>query len=180
MKIVSAISSALAWVEGSLTALLLAAMILLAFLQVILRNFFATGIFWVDPFLRHMVLWVGFLGASLATRREKHINLDLITRFMSPRGVEMVRVVSNLFAGTVTAFLARAGWTFVQNEMGSGAELFRIGESVYPGWWFEVIIPAGFALMAFRFFIRAVEHLIRTIHPPAVPDHTVNVPSPEL
>jgi TRAP-type C4-dicarboxylate transport system permease small subunit len=180
MKLVGAISRALAWIEGGLTAILLATMIILAFLQVILRNFFQTGILWIDPFLRHMVLWVGFLGASLATRQEKHINLDLITRFLPPRGVEMVRIFSNLFAGAVTGFLAQAGWTFVQNEMSSGEELFRIGESAIPGWWFEVIIPAGFALMAFRFFIRAVEHLIRTIHPPAVADQTINVPTPEL
>ena len=179
MKFVNAVSRMLAWFEGTLTAFLLASMILLAFLQVILRNFFSTGILWVDPFLRHMVLWVGFLGASLATRQEKHINLDLVTRFMAPRGVEMVRICSNLFAGIVTGLLARAGWTFVQSEMGSREELFRIGLTSFPGWWFETIIPAGFALMAFRFSIRSVEHLVRAIHPPAVSEPTTNVPTLE-
>jgi C4-dicarboxylate transporter, DctQ subunit len=180
MRIINAVSRGLAWAEGALTAVLLGIMILLAFLQVILRNFFSTGILWLDPFLRHMVLWVGFLGASLATRQEKHINLDVITRLLPPRGVEAVRIVSNLFAAAVTLFLARAGWTFLGSEMGSPEELFRIGQASFAAWWFEAIIPAGFALMAFRFSIRVVEHLIRTIHPPAVVEPTTTVPAPEL
>jgi TRAP-type C4-dicarboxylate transport system permease small subunit len=180
MKVLDALSRALAWIEGTLTALLLGSMIVLAFLQVILRNFFSTGILWVDPFLRHMVLWVGFLGASLATRQEKHLNLDLITRLLPPRGVEMSRIVTNLFAALVTGFLAQAGWTFVVSEMASREELFRIGETSYPGWWFETVIPAGFALMAFRFSIRAVEHLIRSFHPPDSAETPPNIPAPGL
>jgi len=179
VKLLNAISRGLSWAEGTLTAVLLTVMILLAFLQVILRNFFATGILWIDPFLRHMVLWIGLLGASLATRQERHINLDIITRTMAPRSVEMVRIASNLFAGIVTGFLARAGWTFVQSEMGSREELFRIGDMIFPGWWFETIIPLGFALMTFRFLIRSYEHLVRTVHPPPVAEATRNVPTPE-
>ena len=179
MKAIKAVSGAMAWVEGTLTALVLGAMILLAFLQVILRNFFSTGILWVDPFLRHMVLWVAFLGASLATRQEKHINLDVITRFLTPRGFEAARLAANLFACAVTLFLAGAGWTFVLSEMGSRENLFRIGETAFPGWWFETIIPVGFALMAFRFLIRSIEHLMGTLHPPAVVEPTVNIPNLE-
>ena len=59
------------WIEKTETVLLiviLTVMILLSFLQVLLRNFFDQGLLWGDIFLRNLVLWVGFLGASLATR----------------------------------------------------------------------------------------------------------------
>ncbi|MCK5358284.1 MAG: hypothetical protein KAJ48_07800, partial [Elusimicrobiales bacterium] len=35
-------------------------MVTLSFLQVVLRLFFNYGIVWLDPVLRHMVLWSGF------------------------------------------------------------------------------------------------------------------------
>jgi|ERR1041384_156900 TRAP-type C4-dicarboxylate transport system permease small subunit len=177
MKAVKAFSRGLAAVEGGLTALVLGVMVVLSFLQVILRNFFSTGILWVDPFLRHLVLWAGFLGASLATRQEKHISLEVITRFLRPRGVESARLAANLFACAVTVFLALAGLTFVRSEMASPEELFRIGEVSFAAWWFETIIPAGFALMAFRFLIRAIEHMGGVVHPPEAVEPAEDIPT---
>ncbi|MBI2341120.1 MAG: TRAP transporter small permease subunit, partial [Deltaproteobacteria bacterium] len=55
--------------------LAMAAMIVLGFLQVVLRNFFGSGISWADVTVRHLVLWVGFFGAVLATIENRHITL---------------------------------------------------------------------------------------------------------
>ena len=51
---------------GVVTALLLL-LVGVGFLQIVLRNFFQTGLLWGDPLMRHAVLWLGCLGASLAT-----------------------------------------------------------------------------------------------------------------
>jgi len=45
-------------VEKVLIAALLTVMLLLAFLQIVLRNFFATGIDWSDSLVRYLVVWV--------------------------------------------------------------------------------------------------------------------------
>ena len=58
--------------EKVLLSVMLAAMILLAFLQIVLRNFFDTGLPWGDSLVRYLVLWVGFIGAALATNEESH------------------------------------------------------------------------------------------------------------
>jgi C4-dicarboxylate transporter DctQ subunit len=174
LKIISALLTKL---ENGLVVLLLGSMVVLAFLQVILRNVFSTGLMWADPFLRHLVLWIGFLGASLATQQEKHINLDILTRYLSPRWVSVVRTLANAFAVVVTAFLARAGWTFVQNEMGSPEPLFTIGQTAVPAWWLQLIIPIGFALMAFRFAIRAISHGNEIFRPPTEIKPSTNIPT---
>ena len=179
MKITKALSSALSFLERTLLVLLLGVMVVLAFLQVVMRNMFSTGIIWADPFLRHMVLWIGFLGASLATQGEKHINLDVITRYTSARITNLLRITTNFFAGIVTVFLARAGWTFLQNEISSGDVLLTIGQTNVQAWWFQLIIPIGFGLMAFRFAIRAVEHCFEVFHPSEPVKPTVNVPTIE-
>jgi C4-dicarboxylate transporter DctQ subunit len=177
VKLIKAVSRALSWIEQSIVVILLGGMVLLAFSQVVLRNVFSTGFLWADPFLRHMVLWIGFLGASLATQQEKHINIDLITRFLSPRITNLARITTNAFAGTVCGFLAHAGWTFLQSEITSEGALLTIGHIEFQAWWFQIIIPAGFGLMSFRFFLRTFEHIIEVFHPAASVPPTTNVPT---
>lgn len=176
MKTLRTLNNALLVTERSLLVVLLSVMILLAFLQVILRNYFSTGFLWADPFLRHMVLWVGFFGASLATQKEKHINIDVITRFASPRSTNFVRIATNAFALIVCFALANAGWTFLRDEMESGSILLTFGTTEIPAWLFQSIIPFGFGLMAFRFGIRVLERVIEAYHPTKIDSMKTNLP----
>jgi len=41
---------------------LLSLMVILAFLQAVLRDFFGTGRPWIDEVVRQLVIWVGFVG----------------------------------------------------------------------------------------------------------------------
>ena len=92
-KILQKIDRGLYLFENSLLILILSVMVFMAFLQVVLRNLFHSGILWGDIFLRHLVLWVGFIGASLATRSERHINIDILTRLMSPKVIPLSGVL---------------------------------------------------------------------------------------
>jgi TRAP-type C4-dicarboxylate transport system permease small subunit len=149
------------WISRLETALLvtvLSVMVILAFLQVVLRNLFAEGILWGDTFLRHLVLWVGFIGASLATREKKHINIDLFTRFAKGKFKSFIISIINLFAAVVCWFLTSAAWTFVMDEKSFGTTLFND----IPAWYFQIIIPVGFLLMTFRFLVIFIENLKET------------------
>jgi TRAP-type C4-dicarboxylate transport system permease small subunit len=179
MKIIAAIEKFLAYIERSIIVFLLGVMILLAFSQVILRNCFSTGFLWADTLLRHMVLWIGFIGASIAAHEEKHINLDIVSRFASPRVTHVIRIITNLFPSIVCLFLAHAGWVFLLSEKESETELFAIGATSFATWWFEIIIPVGFALLATRFLLKAIEHSIFALAPPAKNEPAAAAPSSE-
>ena len=75
----------LASLERALVVLLLTGLLGLGLLQVIERNVLASGIFWADELLQHMVLWLGFLGASLATREHRHLSIDVLSHFLPTR-----------------------------------------------------------------------------------------------
>ena len=180
MKGIYLLSSFLQSLERAVIIALLGVMILLSFSQLILRNFFSQGLLWADPFLRHLVLWIGFLGASLATQHEKHINIDMLTRFASPKVANYIHILTNAYAAIVCAFLARAGWTFLASEMESAEVLFTIGRSEFPAWWFQTIIPAGFVLMSFRFAIRVVERIHDALYPTDTHEHPSNIPTPDI
>jgi len=149
MKLLLRLGRAIATVESALVVFLLGIMTLLGFTQVVLRNFFSSGILWGDTFLRHLVLWVAFLGASLAVRERKHLNIDVLTRLMSERGKKLARLATDVFAGVVCVVFLKASLTFLQNEIRQGTVLFL----EIPTWYFQLIIPVGYALLSFRFLI---------------------------
>ncbi len=133
--------------EKALVAVMLSIMILVALLQVLLRNAFATGISWGDPLVRNLVLWVGFVGASMATKEGKHINLDVVSRWIKGRWLWLVHAVVHLCSFCVCTTLTYAASLFVINEARTGAVTFlRV-----PLWVPELVIPLTFALMTLRF-----------------------------
>ncbi|MBI5464250.1 MAG: TRAP transporter small permease, partial [Ignavibacteriales bacterium] len=85
MKILSKINTTLNRLETSLLILLLSFMVLLAFYQVMMRNLFSGGFVWGDIVLRHIVLWLGFLGGALATSNQRHIHIDAFAHFLPER-----------------------------------------------------------------------------------------------
>ena len=150
MKILALIDSALNKAEGMVLVLLLSVMIVLSFVQVVLRNVFGEGVLWADILLRHLVLWVGFLGASLAVSHQRHIGIDALTRALSGRWQLGVRVVTNLFAAAMCFVLFDASRTFLEYEIEGGRILFFD----IPEWYSQLIIPAGFALLMIHFLVR--------------------------
>jgi len=137
--------------EKFLIAATLSIMILMAFLQIILRNVFSTGISWGDSLVRYLVLWVGFIGASLASKEEKHITIEVFSRWFSNLGNRYLKGIPHLVSAIICGLLTFAAWTFVQNEAQMGSTTFL----EIPVWIPQIIIPITFALMTLRFGFRA-------------------------
>ncbi len=136
-------------VENGLLVLLLTAMILLATLQIILRNGWATGLSWADPALRVAVLWITLLGAMAATRDSNHIKIDLLTRFLPAQLKIYAQLITDLFSAFICGILAWHGGHFVYFEWQDESILF----ASVPAWACELIIPFGFGVMALRFLV---------------------------
>jgi TRAP-type C4-dicarboxylate transport system permease small subunit len=161
MRILRALSTVLVRIETALLVLFLSVMVVLAFGQVVLRNVFGSGILWIDPLVRQMVLWSGFVGAALATREDRHISVDAFTKFLSPGTKSLVKMITNIAAAVVALFLALAAWGFLQEERTSGGELF-LGIRSWVG---LVIIPAGYGLIMIHFMVDALERALERFGP---------------
>ncbi len=138
-------------IEGHLIVLILSLMILFSFGQMISRNFFNMGIVWGDILLRQWVLWVGFLGASIAARQDKHISIEVFSSPSSLFWKRMIKTFTRFCAGIISGFLAWAAWSFVLVEKDSESVLFFD----LPVWAFQAILPYSFTVIAIRFLISA-------------------------
>ena len=144
-------------VEQVSVTILLTMMILVAFFQIVLRNFFNTGISWGDSLVRYLVVWVGFIGAAIATKEGKHINIDVVSRWLSGPESNYLRLVSHFFSAVICGLLTLAAIKFIRFEaqMG-GTAFFKL-----PVWVPEIIIPVTFALMTLRFAVRFLSEIAR-------------------
>lgn len=132
--------------EIAAVTLLIAALVLFGVLQIILRNFFQQGIIWADPLMRHIVLWLGCLGGTLASVRMRHINIDILSRVLPRRARRLRnRIVFGATALASTA-LGLAALRLVIDERTYGARSFL---NIHT-WILESILPAAFLIIAYR------------------------------
>ena len=141
--------------EDGLLALVLGLLVLLAPLQLFLRNFFDAGISWGDPLLRVLVLWVGMLGALAATRGRRQISIDVLSHLAGERVQSGVGVVTSLFTAVVCAVVAYHSIRFVASEIEYQTTAF----AGVPAWTCEIVIPVAFGLIALRYLLYSIGDL---------------------
>ena len=157
MKILHAIDRALTATVTAVLVLIFGVMLGLAALQVILRGVFQSCLLWGDVAARHLVIWVGFLGAFLATRENKHFHIDVLTRFLSPQIRLWFNAFSDLFAAAICCLLMNASITFLNVGMDADTTSFLH----IPQRTVAMIVPVGFGLIMVQFLIRMIESIVQ-------------------
>jgi len=142
-------------VENAVLIVLLGIMVVLAGSQILARNLFGIGLPEGDQVVRLLVLWVALLGAVAASRDDRHINIDVLARWLSLRGRLGARLVVDAFTSGVSGLIAWHAARFVAQERAAGTTLLA---GALPAWTGEVIIPAAFGMMALRYALHFFHH----------------------
>lgn len=144
--------------EDGALILALVTMLVLAVVQIVLRDFFDQGLLWAESFLRVLVLWVTMLGAMVATRQRSHISIDAVSRYLPGRVARATALFTNLVSAAICAAVAFYSVKFIHFEYQDQTVAF----AKVPSWICESILPIGFGVMGLRFLIDAVKHLLGT------------------
>lgn len=137
--------------EDVLLALALAALLVLAVLQIVLRVGFDQGLSWAEPASRAGVLWLAMLGALGAARQQRHINIDALPRLLSGVLWRCVHVLTQLAAALICGWAAWIGWGLMQSEREFPLPFIAGIESWVP----MLVLPIGFGLLALRLALSA-------------------------
>jgi len=146
------LDEALSRLEKAFIVLFLGVMMVVAFAQIALRNFMGLGLPWSESLVRYLVLWIGFIGASLATREGRHITIEVIKLRPPASGRRYLAALSQLCGAAVCTVMTWAAVKFVIDDAQIGSRTFLD----LPTWVLETIIPATFAIMSLRFLLRAI------------------------
>jgi TRAP-type C4-dicarboxylate transport system permease small subunit len=144
-------------IENFLITALLSGLIVFSSAQIVLRNFFSTGFTWGDGSVRLVVLWLALLGALAASRDGRHITLGTATRWLPERWHAGAAICADFFAAAVSGVFAWYALAFVLDSREYGDVLLND----VPAWWLQAIMPVAFGLMACRFLMQGVNHVLR-------------------
>jgi C4-dicarboxylate transporter DctQ subunit len=134
--------------EEFFLGVLLSTASLVLFANVIARYVFNWGFPWAEELVRYEIIWMVFLGGSIAARQGLHIGVDLLVRFAPVPLRKPINVLINLISLSFCVFIVYYGITLViQTRMfGQVSPALQV-----PMWMVQVAIPLGAGLMSLRF-----------------------------
>ena len=139
-------------VQTALLVVLLGAMVGVAVYQIVARNLFGTGLHWGPDLVQVAMLWVTMVGATAAAGSNRHISIDLVSRFADTRLRHLAARATALFAAVLCAALGWYAIAFIRLDFLYGTP----GFGIVPAWLCESIIPVAAAVMAIEYLLRAV------------------------
>jgi tripartite ATP-independent transporter DctM subunit len=147
--------------EDWIVASALVAMAVLPLAEIVLRRLGTSGIPGSIPFVQHLTLWVGFLGAAVAARENRLLALATGTLLPDGRVRRVAAILTATVAAAVTAALLVGAIELVRNERQMGSVIaLRI-----PTWVGQLALPAGFALIGLRLIGHASRRWVGRLAP---------------
>ncbi len=149
------ITRAVAWFEDVAVGVIILAATYILFQGVVLRYIFNFAFSWTEEVVRYSIVWLVFLGGSIAARRGAHIAMDIAVVYLPPRAKLFLTGAATAIACFFTlvmtyygALLTRSIWAYGQL---SPAAMIPMAIPF-------AAIPVGCALMSIRFFVAALAY----------------------
>ena len=134
--------------EEGLIVFLMAAMTLVTFMQVVARYVFNYSFVWALELTGVMFAWLIFVGMSYGVRVGAHIGIDAVVRLLSARTARIVASIAAVLCVVYALIVCYGGFQYVRKMYDVGILMQDIP---IQQWIPRIILPLGFALLAFRF-----------------------------
>lgn len=120
---------------------------LLLFANVVLRYWFLSPISWAEELTLYIMVWIVFVGSSVAIRTRGHIAIDLLPMALSPPGRRRLAMLVGLvtLAFLVVFFYYSGQHTLRVRSIDQVTPVMQA-----PMWLAYLAMPAGSALMILR------------------------------
>lgn len=142
------LGSRLNWSENSIALIIVATMTLLPVFETFARFFNTNGIPASQVIVQHMTLWIGFIGAVLASRQNKLLALTYKPLFDIDDSFNVSRFVAKTVSFLVIIALAWGSFQLIKIEYEYPLEIAPNIER----WVAQIIMPIGFLLIGYQIF----------------------------
>lgn len=105
----------LEWIENSIAVISMATVSLLVFGNVVSRYGFNYTPIWSEELSRFLVVWSIFIGVAIGVRKNQHIGVDALIRFLPHKLLLASEVLLNLIGVVVIGILVFNSFEFIQH-----------------------------------------------------------------
>ncbi len=134
--------------EEAIISLLLAAMTIVTFSQVVARSFFNSGVVWALELTTYLFAWMVLFGISYGVRVHAHIGVDVFVKLLPKQGQRIISALAILccMAYCILVFIGSWNYINIMYELGIEAEDLPVQQ-----WVIYLILPIGMTLLFIRF-----------------------------
>ena len=153
IKVVETISSVSGWLSG----IGVYGMTIVVFVDVILRYFFSSSLFFSEELSIYFMVYVAFIGAAMTMKKGAHIKVDLLYNRLSEKARLWLDTITTIL-GTIICFIMTwqsAFWvryTYKTNFISPG-----ILET--PMWIPMACVPIGLFLWSLQYVVESIKAL---------------------
>jgi len=104
----------------------LGGMVLIVFINVVLRKFFHSGISCTEEGLRYLFIWMSYLGIVAAFKTNEHIRVTMLVDRFSPKARAALATAMNVIIIYALWFCLQGGFVYIDANAGTYGELVKI------------------------------------------------------
>ena len=101
--------------EETAIAVILGAMTIITFINVVLRYVFNSGLTWGLDLTLYLFAWLVLLGVSYAVKVTAHLGVDAITGLLAPKPRQIVALIAAAFCLIYALLLMKGAWDYWAN-----------------------------------------------------------------
>ena len=139
-------------VLGTVSSVLMAALVLIVLYSVFSRYILNASIAWAEELSRFLFIGVVCMGAVTAYFRNEHLGLDILVKMLPEAAHKYVDVIRNLLLLLITGFMAWGGLRMMLESMDSLSPALRIRVG-----YIYLILPVFSGLLCLTTAVRLVE-----------------------
>lgn len=146
--------------ESGALIISLAVMVIVIFMQVVMRYVFNNSLSWSEEFARYLFVWFSWIGVSAGLKDGEHLRVEILSTALVRRGFvksnEMVNIIVSLVWLATTAIVTYYGFEVVMSQM----ELHVLTPAMrLPVWFGYLSIPACSGVVGIRLIIKITDSL---------------------
>ena len=123
-------------------------MVLVVFADFLLRETLNQGLIWAKELAVYLLVWVGFLGASLAVHRRRHLVIQSAEKLFPASIRKWTSCAGCLLTALLCLMLAWLGLKYVLETRATQEVSLGMG---LPIWMVQAVIPLAFLIIGLRF-----------------------------
>ncbi|KPK66657.1 MAG: hypothetical protein AMS21_01705 [Gemmatimonas sp. SG8_38_2] len=120
-------------------------------------NYFPDGYSWSKELSLIMLLWVGFLGASVCAHEGKHIQVGALKKVVPPSMARWTEALGYLTTAAFCLFMALLGYAYAKQALQLEG---RFEQTNIPDWVATIAVPFAFAMTMIRYVGSAISAIL--------------------
>ncbi len=133
----------------SVMIIALIVMVLVMFMQVVLRYVFATGFAWTEELSRFLMVYMIFIGGAVLAAQDGHISVTILDEVLKGVPRKILKLVQYLLCLLYSGIMAKIGYS----------TLAIVGRQKSPNMqitmdWIYAIVPVSMALVVFYLLMK--------------------------